>query len=51
MFAYLGLGPEEMVLLVLVALVMMFGPLVAVALGMASMRKYYHVRPVEAGGR
>jgi hypothetical protein len=34
MFAYFGLGPQEMILLALMALVMVVGPIIAVFLGL-----------------
>ena len=43
MFAFFGLGAQELVLLVFIALMMVIGPVVAVVLAMAMMRRYYHI--------
>ena len=47
MFAFMGLTAQEFALLFLIALAMVAGPVVAAILGLAMMRRLYHIRPGE----
>jgi hypothetical protein len=49
MFAFMGLTAEEFALLFFVALAMVVGPTLAAILGLAMMRRLYHVRPGQLG--